>query len=378
MVHFNLETWCFLRWERFITKRRCIVLRVIVLSIMSILLCTVFAIKRGEAEQYYPNLMTFTAILMALYDGTWLAIVFVAAVALMIDYFFIPPINSVLVTPFERGTFFLIIAIGGVLSILIASLRLAFSKIVEIKKEIDRTLRSRDEMIAVIAHELKNPITALQINFDLIQGIVRHTVENEKLFSAMDKLRISISKINKMIQDLLDISRLEANTLKIDLAKCNLIDIVSDILDTYESTAKIKNIKLSSEISSNFPAAYCDSQRTFQIISNLVNNAIKFTKPYGSVKISASVIAERIQVQVADTGKGIPKHQYSKVFSRFWQAEDTTYQGTGLGLAISKRLVEGQGGRIWFESKLGIGSTFYFTLAIAKPEAPFMLKKEAS
>ncbi|MEO5970089.1 MAG: HAMP domain-containing sensor histidine kinase [Bdellovibrionia bacterium] len=165
-----------------------------------------------------------------------------------------------------------------------------------------------------------------------------------------------------MISDLLDITRLEAHSLRLEQGNCDFIQLVQEVIESYETFAKEKRIQLKSEIPSESQRVFCDPERTIQILTNLVDNAFKFTNTGGSIQIYVKSLNHHVEVRVTDTGKGIQQEHLPYIFDRFWQAKDNAHKGTGLGLAIAKGLVVPQGGKMWVESEYGIGTTFYFTL----------------
>jgi len=240
---------------------------------------------------------------------------------------------------------------------------------------LEQAVRSRDEMAGVISHELKNPLTALQMGTALIQKTLPEDPKLENVRKLVERLTPSIRRMNQLISDLLDVTRLEASALKLEPRSCNLFEIVQEVVKSHDACAQEKLVQLSSEIQPECRDIFCDPERTIQVLINLVNNAIKFTNAGGSVTVSAKRIDHQVEVRVTDTGKGIPRESLPHVFDRFWQAKETAYKGTGLGLSIAQGLVVAQGGKIWVESQMGLGTTFYFTLPLATEAVGRLPKK---
>jgi len=238
----------------------------------------------------------------------------------------------------------------------------AYSTVQEHEQSLKRAIRARDEMVAVISHELKNPLTALGTGITLTQRLLPKDVALQNVRDVLNRIQPSLHRMNRLIADLLDITRIEARTLRVKPASTDLAATVAEVIHTYESLALDKSIELKAEITTDAQAIFGDKDRVAQVLSNLVHNAIKFTLEGGKITVRATRVGEKVQIQVVDTGKGIPPEYLPLIFDRFWQAKDTAYMGTGLGLAIAKGLVEALGGKIWVESKAGEGSTFTFTL----------------
>jgi signal transduction histidine kinase len=138
--------------------------------------------------------------------------------------------------------------------------------------------------------------------------------------------------------------------------------LINDTVDMLRPLATGSTIRLEADFPDNLPMVFADSARIQQVLSNLVGNAVKFTPREGVVTVCAERIEAEVRFAVIDTGAGIPAEQLPHIFGRFWQARTSDRRGIGLGLAIAKGIVEGHNGRIWVESHVGLGSTFYFTL----------------
>jgi signal transduction histidine kinase len=172
-----------------------------------------------------------------------------------------------------------------------------------------------------------------------------------------------------MIQDLLDVKRMESGRLTIDARPEQPTSIVNDTIDMLRPLAAGSTIRLETNIEEFLPPVIADAARIQQVLSNLVGNAVKFTPRNGRITVCAERIESEVRFSVIDTGPGIPAEQLPHIFGRFWQAKSSDRRGIGLGLAIAKGIVEAHNGRIWVESTVGLGSTFYFTLPSA-PEPP--------
>jgi len=166
-----------------------------------------------------------------------------------------------------------------------------------------------------------------------------------------------------MISDLVDAASLETGTLSLDQRENELGRVMSDAIDLLQPLADARGLALVTELLGGIERAWCDRERIVQVLSNLVGNAIKFTPQGGHIRVRAEGYGDMVRISVSDDGPGIAPDQMPRIFDRYWHlAQRESRQGAGLGLYIAKGIVENHGGRIWVESTLGHGSTFFFTL----------------
>jgi signal transduction histidine kinase len=191
-------------------------------------------------------------------------------------------------------------------------------------------------------------------------------VPPEKMRPVLERLQANGKHLLNLINDVLDLSKIEAGQLTLDLEEYSLKDVVHTVVTAVEPLATGKALTLTAEVSKDLPIGHGDGRRLAQVLLNLVGKAIKFTDR-GQVTIKASASDGLFAVAVSDTGPGIASSDQAKLFKEFQQADNTITKqkgGTGLGLAISKRIIEMHGGRIWVESEIGKGSTFAFTIPV--------------
>lgn len=232
-----------------------------------------------------------------------------------------------------------------------------------------RAVRMRDEMVGVITHELKNPLMTIGTGITLIEKLLpKEDPVFQDARSVLDRIGSSVSRMNRLISDQLDVIRIEEKNLKLEVRPSSLSGIAHDVVKTFEESAKAKSVALRVNIPEDCDLLNCDSERIAQALSNLVGNSIKFTSGGGWVEISAQKSGDQIEVRVADTGKGISMDNLPHVFDRFWQVKEVAAKGLGLGLTIVKGIVEAHGGKVWVESQIGRGSTFRFTLPSARQD----------
>jgi len=223
----------------------------------------------------------------------------------------------------------------------------------------------RRELLSTMSHELRTPLMAIEGYAHMLLSHPASQLTGEQQ-EFVEGIRQSGRQQLAMINDLLDFSRIEAGRLELDIRAQDLNDVLNRVLQTIRPMAVNKAQTLSNEVPGYMPLLKVDGRRLYQILLNLVSNAVKFTPQGGQVIISAEELPPgEVQVTVTDTGIGIPEEEQELIFERFRRGrtpDDEELPGTGLGLAISKHLVELHGGRIWVESKPGEGSTFGFTV----------------
>jgi PAS domain S-box-containing protein len=234
--------------------------------------------------------------------------------------------------------------------------------------EAQQATRARDDVLAVVAHDLRNPLNTVTMAVSLmLETTPPERVEERR---QVEIVRRAADRMNRMIQDLLDVKRMESGRLTTDLRPELPATIINDTIDMLRPLAAGSTIRLEADIEDNLPHVLADAARVQQVLSNLVGNAVKFTPRSGRITVCAERIDGEVRFGVIDTGPGIPAEQLPHIFGRFWQAKTSDRRGIGLGLAIAKGIVEAHNGRIWVESHVGLGSTFYFTLPAARDETP--------
>ena len=226
-----------------------------------------------------------------------------------------------------------------------------------------RATRDRDEMLGVVAHDLRNPLNTIFMGTTvLLAGIP----ENDPRRRQTEMLRRAAERMNRLIQDLLDVRRVESGRMAVEVKPEPVEELMTEALEMLRPLAAAASLSLEYDAPAAVPHVAADSARILQVLSNLVGNAIKFTPPGGRVWIEVEPGEEEVRLAVSDTGPGIPADQVPHIFGRFWQGRSSDRRGIGLGLAIAKGIVEAHGGRIWVESQVGEGSRFIFTLPVAR------------
>ena len=221
--------------------------------------------------------------------------------------------------------------------------------------------RTRDELIAVVSHDLKNPLATMVTTAELL---ARSEAPDEKRRRWVESLRRSADAMKHLIEDLLDIARIEAGRLTIEEQRCAVGALLAEALDLMQPLAQQKRLRIERRVPGREVYVRCDRPRILRVLSNLIGNSIKFTSEGGAITIRAELADREVRFSVTDTGSGIVADELPHIFERFWQARKTARLGAGLGLAIAKGIVEAHTGRIWAQSEVGKGSTFFFTLPL--------------
>ncbi len=218
----------------------------------------------------------------------------------------------------------------------------------------------RDEVLGIVAHDLRNPLSMILVEAQLLQR--KEPGPERRSGQSAEVIRRAANRMNHLIQDLLDVTRIEAGQLAIQQSRLSAAQVVSDVVDVHSAPAASTLIELRLAVSQEVPDVWADRDRLLQVFDNLIGNALKFTPPGGCITVGAAPRDAHVLFWVGDTGPGIAIEDQPRVFDRFWQARPATRSGAGLGLPIVKGIVEAHGGRVWVESEPGQGSTFLFTM----------------
>ncbi len=226
-----------------------------------------------------------------------------------------------------------------------------------------RALQARDEVLGIVAHDLRNLLHVIILEVDSLNRL-RGGQEPDSRCAAGSIHRTAV-RMNRIIQDLLEISRVEAGGLVVERSRVPVNQMTGDAVEAQKSVAAEASVDLRLEVARDVPDVWADRDRLLQVFDNLVGNALKFTPPGGHIRVGAALNEDEVRFWVADTGVGIATEDLPHVFDRFWQARKGERRGTGLGLTIVKSIIEAHGGRIWVESALGRGTTFFFAIPAA-------------
>lgn len=218
-------------------------------------------------------------------------------------------------------------------------------------------MRLRDEMVAVLSHDLKNPLNVLHLSAAMLRG---HVGSDAGAKSTLRLIQRAVDRMNLLVLSLLDLAKIEAGRFDVSPQPYEARRLVSDAFVILAPIAESKGVRLSCIESDAWVDA--DVERVFQVLSNLIGNAIKFTPSGGAVTIGLRTEEDTVCFEIKDTGPGIDDLELAHIFDRYWQARRVRTAGSGLGLYIAKGIVEAHGGLIWANSTIGAGATFCFTL----------------
>ena len=251
--------------------------------------------------------------------------------------------------------------------------RMQFERLREEKVSIEKRLemledmnKIKSEFVSAVSHELRTPLAIIKQLMMLIYEETAGPINNKQR-EILVKARHNVERLKNIIDELLDISRIEAKMFNLRYSLVNLIDLFQDSEQYFKELAAEKRIKVEYKFPKHEVNIFIDPERIVQVITNLLNNAIKFTEETGRITVDVKILETKVRVGIIDTGVGIAKDEISRVFDKFVQVssvEGQEMKGIGLGLSIVKELVERHGGEIWIESQVGVGSKFYFTLPL--------------
>ncbi len=275
---------------------------------------------------------------------------------------------------YTEDTIQLLQALSGTLTAIIQNARL-LREVQEANQRLREVDKLKSQFLANMSHELRTPLNSI-IGFSrvILKGIDGPL--NETQSQDLSTIHESGKHLLNLVNDILDQAKIEAGKMELSPTFFSIVELVKSVMSTAVGLVKDKPIRLHQELQADLPNVYADEFRTRQVLLNMLSNAAKFTRQ-GSITVSTFMIDDggrpMIQISVTDTGIGISKENIRRVFAQFEQVDNSTArgaEGTGLGMPIAKSLIELQGGRIWLESEVGIGSTFSITIPTQAPDQP--------
>ena len=267
-----------------------------------------------------------------------------------------------------------------------------YEEIKDTNIKLEKLERLKSEFISIVSHELRTPLTSINSALDIILKGTTGEI-NDATEKFLNLAKRNVTRLSAIIYDLLDLSKIEAGKMEFRFEKTNINLPVELVKNTLESLAREQNITIKAELDNSLDFVYIDTQRMEQVVTNLVSNAIKFTRENGTIEIKTRKIKaeeirnnsffeeiptklskEYVEISVKDNGIGIAKENWNKVFEQFKQIENSLSRkvgGSGLGLPIAKRLMDAHKGFIWLDSELNKGTTFYLAIPIMNEEEIF-------
>ena len=230
--------------------------------------------------------------------------------------------------------------------------------------EVQRLQATGREFVANVSHELRTPLASIKAAVEVLQG---SPLEDRKVAEEfLDRIHAEVDHLTQLVQRLLDLSRLETGKVQFTMKALDVRQVIEEVADRLRPQVVRRQLSLLVEVPDELPQALADRAAVQEVLLNLLDNAIKFTDPQGTIRLSAQQAGPTLQVTVEDSGEGIDPAQLPHIFERFYKADRSrSSEGAGLGLALAKHIVQAHGGRIWAESVLGRSSAFHFTLPLA-------------
>ena len=230
--------------------------------------------------------------------------------------------------------------------------------------EAELALRSRDDILAIVSHDLRNPLSVIAMSMNVLEA----PLPEERRAAQVGIVRRAVAGMSRLISDLMDATQVARGNLRVDPAAVAAAAIVRDAQAQFSPllAAKSQDFRCACEVGDALVLA--DRERVMQVLANLIGNAHKFTPEGGRIDLEATATREGVRFTVRDTGPGLAADDLPHVFDRFWQARKVRRGGVGLGLPITKGIVDAHGGRIWAESVPGLGAAFHFTLPRVAPD----------
>jgi signal transduction histidine kinase len=239
--------------------------------------------------------------------------------------------------------------------------------VIKMVEQIIKLNKMKSEFVSVASHQLRTPLSAIRWETELLLSKFRKESVSGKQRQSIENINTLSGKMTRLINDLLDVARIDQGRLIIKKMPVNVVAIIDEALIGVSAVTKTRNIELIFKDKKKIPLIFGDPEKLRMVIENLLDNSIKYSTNYGKIEIKLSKKGDFVTFNIKDNGVGIPLEQHSRVFDKFFRSDNIVkYQteGTGLGLYIAKNIVEQLGGRIWFNSVEGLGSIFNFSVPI--------------
>jgi signal transduction histidine kinase len=292
--------------------------------------------------------------------GTALAVVVFLAGALAAR---LPVLPTVAVVAMLAGIGQLSGTVTGLVRRLVTD-EVAKTTLSQMYKEAALAIEAREQVLRIVTHDLRNPLHTIAMAAELL---IEADLPKERQQDHLRRITRAGERMNRLVQDLLDVAKLEAGRLAIAPREIDVPRMLREAHGMLAPLAAERSIDLALDIAEPLPRVSADEGRIIQVLSNIVGNALKFTPVGGKVVIGARAAPGSVHFSVSDTGPGIPPDKLDRIFGRFWQADPADRRGIGLGLTIAKSIMDAHDGRLWVESRVGSGTTFHFVLGTATP-----------
>lgn len=223
-------------------------------------------------------------------------------------------------------------------------------------------VRGRDEVLSIVSHDLRNPLQTISVNTRMLAQALPPDPQSARARRSADLILRATQAMTFMIDDLVDVAGIEQGRLAVGRSPEDPGELIAEAAETVEAVAQERRVQIQTDVAPGLPPAMCDRNRVIQVLWNILGNALNVTAPGGRITLRVDLVPGAVRFSVSDTGPGISDRDLPHIFDRYYRGQAAGYKGTGLGLAIAKGLVRAQGGQIWAESRVGVGTTSYFTL----------------
>ena len=241
--------------------------------------------------------------------------------------------------------------------------------VTQLRAQTQEVLRSRDDLMAIVSHDLRNPLGVVLTSSALLLRADLPTDKGERARRQVEAIQRAGNRMNRLIKDLLDLASIQGGQLVLTRRAHDAGTLMSDSVASLQPLAVQKSQRLQAEPSAQVLSVDCDRERVVQVFAHVVGNAIKFSGEGGEIRVSVATDGATVCFTIKDNGPGMSPEELQNLFDRYWQARRRNREGIGLGLSLVKGIVEGHGGRVWAESAIGAGTTVHFTLP-STPSAP--------
>ncbi|KYF53561.1 histidine kinase [Sorangium cellulosum] len=242
----------------------------------------------------------------------------------------------------------------------------SYDQVREAREAACKAVAARDELMGIVAHDLRNPLGAITLK----AALLRRTSDAEKVRHHAESIEHVAQRMAHLIGTMLDVTTMEAGQFTVTPAPCAVDELLRETLDVFGPLAESRQIRLEQRVEVPDLVVHGERERVLQVLSNLLGNALKFTPQGGRVTLTVDREGTMARFTVTDTGPGIPVEHLESIFRRFWRDDVPGKRSTGLGLYIARGIIDAHGGRIWAESEVGRGARFCFTLSLAGPAGP--------
>lgn len=237
----------------------------------------------------------------------------------------------------------------------------------EARAAAERAIQQRDDVLAIVAHDLRNPISTIQMSMTSLQTLDLEDNDRKRQYQIVQR---AAATMEGLIRDLLDVSRIEAGTFAVRRGTVDVPKLIREMIDLFQESARRQEVEFVVSMDPEIGQISGDFDRLEQALSNLISNAIKFSRAGGSVTLEVRRQGDSVEIAVVDSGPGIDAKDLPHIFDRFWQVDRTSRAGAGLGLVIARGIIESHGGRLEVTSEVGTGTTFRCTLPVGPVDSP--------